>query len=366
VTPRSLLAPLAVALLAFPALADTLVLDNGREINCRIRSETYAKIEYQRAGVSATQSVDTSDVVSVAYGSTSPEYREAVKLEASGKMGEAASFYLSASEDKDVADHQRATALMSCCSALLANNNFSDASNLLGQLLKTYPNTRHLAPALLGRGKALLQTRQFQDADVVFQQLRDAVESKGLGDRWGFESSFYLLWSAEAQKKDGVVDGYNELRTRTRGKYPGIANKCALRLGRVHLDNSRVVEAEAMFEEIIRSRLETDAEIVAGAYNGRGRCSFGRALGTLPSGDVARASEYFEDALLDFLRVHVSYPGIRAEQPEALYYGGQSFINLADLDVEIKNARANGQLLLQRCRDGFAGTTWADKAAREL
>ena len=36
------------------------------------------------------------------------------------------------------------------------------------------------------------------------------------------------------------------------------------------------------------------------------------------------------------------------------------------LRVEIKNARANGQLLLQRCRDGFAGTTWADKAAREL
>jgi hypothetical protein len=355
-----------VALLALPAQADTLVLQNGREINCRIKSESFAKIEYQRAGVSSTQSVDTDEVISIQYGSTSQEYREAVRLEAAGKMGEAAGFYLAASDDKDAADHQRATALMSACSALLANNNFGDASQFLGQLIKTYPNTRHLAAAQLGLGQALLRNRKLSEADTVFHQLKADVESKSLGDRWGFEASFYLLWSAEAQEKQGVVDGYNELRSKTRSNYPGIANKCALRLGRVHLAQNRVAEAEAMFEEIIKSRLDTDSEIVAGAFNGRGRCSFGRAQGTLTAGDTGRAADHFQDALLDFLRVHVSYPGIRAEQAEALFFGGQSFINLADLNIEVKDARLHGLRLLKRCQTGYAGSEWAGRAAREL
>ena len=365
-TRRVLLLPLAVALLALPALADTLLLNNGREVNCRIKSESYEKIEYQTPGVRSTQSAETAEVVSVTYGSTSPEYREAVNLAAAGKMGEAAGFYLTASDDEDAEDHQRATALMNACTALLANNNFNEANQFLDELLKKYPKTRHLAPALLGRGTALLKTGKFGEADGVFQQLKADAADKNLGERWGHEANFNLLWSAEAQKKKGVVDGYKQLRSLTRSDYPGIANKCALRLGRVHLDQDSVSDAERMFDEIIDSRLSTEDAIVAGAYNGRGRCNFGKGVGTLASGDTERAIEFFQDALLDFLRVHVSYPGIRAEQAEALYFGGQSFINLADLNAGIDDARNNGRVLLARCRDGFKGTEWSTKASREL
>ncbi|MFT7461753.1 MAG: tetratricopeptide (TPR) repeat protein [Pseudohongiellaceae bacterium] len=365
-TPRCLLLPLAVALLALPALADTLVLTSGREVNCRIKSESYEKIEFQTPGVRSTQSEDTADVASVTYGSKSPEYRKGDELAQAGQMGEAAGFYLTASDDEDAEDHQRATALMNACDALLSNNNFAEANEFLGELLRKYPTTRHLAPALLGRGTALIKTGKFSEADEVFQELKADAAEKGLGERWGHEANFYLLWSAEAQQKSGVVDGYKQLRSMTKSDYPGISNKCALRLGRVHLDENRVAEAETMFQEIIGSRLETNGAIVAGAYNGRGRCQFGRAIGSLSAGDSERSIEFFQDALKDFLRVHVSYPGIRAEQAEALYFGGQSFINLADLNAEIEDARNNGRVLLKRCQVGFGGTEWAAKAGKEL
>lgn len=371
---RCLTVALGLALLALPALADTIVTDQGREIACRIVKESYAKIEYRRAGVSSSQTIDTAEVVSIEYGSTPIEFREGLKLQAEGKMGEAASFYLTAAEDKDTEAFVRATAFARMGDCLLANGNYAEAIQYYDTLLKRFPDTRHLAAALLGKGQAQLQSRQFGSAGETFQQLKADAEAKGFGERWVLDANFYLLLSAEAQGKDGVVDGYKELRAIARADYQDIANKCSLRLGRVHLANGRDDEAEAMFDEIIEARAGTSDEIVAGAFNGRGRVAFGRALGTLRADATSdaqkqaqeeRAAEFFNEALLDHLRVVVSYSGIRAEQPEALYHAGQCFLNLSSLDPEKEDWRLRGLQLLKRCVDNYSGP-WAEKAGSEL
>ena len=68
-------------------------------------------------------------------------------------------------------------------------------------------------------------------------------------------------------------------------------------------------------------------------------------------------------SVLDFLRVHVHYSGINIEQAEALYFGGQSFLNIASLDSEAKDADLRGRVLLKRCADNYAGSEWGRKAA---
>ena len=55
---------------------------------------------------------------------------------------------------------------------------------------------------------------------------------------------------------------------RVTGDHQGIANKCALRMGRVHHANRRHDAAEGLFSEIISGRLETDVDIVAAAAGG--------------------------------------------------------------------------------------------------
>jgi|GEM_PF-2483129 len=364
--PTRRLAVILVLCLCAPALlADTIHLSNGREVKCLISKESYATIEYRKAGMSSKQSVDVADVVSVEYSKTSADWREAMVLLDQGEMGKAASSFLAVADDDNREPHLRASALAQAGDALVTNGNYNDAIGVYDELLKKHPSTRHLARALLGKGQSLFYVRKLAEADAVLTQLKSDATSKGLGERWALDAEFLLLWSAEAQGKPDVVDGYKQLRASARANYPGIANKASLRMGRVHLENNQVRDAEALFDEIVLSRMHTSDDVVAGAYNGLGRCNFGRAQGLLSDGKADQALPYVHDALLDFLRVHVSYPGVRKEQAEALYFAGQCFLNLAAMDPEATQAEQRGQVLLKRCRDNFAGSEWAGLAASQ-
>lgn len=356
---------LALALIAPGLRADTVRLTNGKEVTGKIVSESFEKIEVRKAGGSSSQTVSTVDVASVEYTATTPEWRQGLQLLADGSMGEAASAFATVADDPDAPDFLRAAAFAQAGDCLVDNNNFEDAIKLYDELLAKHPKTRHLARALLGKGTSLFSLRKLAEADKVLEQLKADATAKNLGERWALEAEFLLLWSAEAQEKPGVIEGYQALREKTRASLPGIANKAALRMGRVQLAQQDVKAAEALFDEIIQRRLDTDASIVAGAFNGRGQCRFGRAIGLLGVKRADEALPLFSEALLDFLRVVVSYSGVRKEQAEALYFAGQSFLNVAALDPNAKDAESRGQVLLKRCREQYAGSEWAAKAAAQ-
>ncbi len=364
-TPIRLLPFALLGLLATTSLADVVYLRDGSEERGRVLGESYSEVELRKPGRSSPHTIDSSDVVRVEYGRTSADYLEAEKLEQAGDMGGAAYLFVTTAQEDDLPDFIAATALARAGAALVQNGDFARATSIFDELLRDHPNSRHLAPALLGKGTCLFYTNDLAGADSAFQRLKEEVSSKKLGERWAAEAEFFLLWSAEAQEKPGVIQGYKDLRARTRGKFQGIANKCALRMGRVHLAAAEVAEAERLFDEIIGSRLDTDTDVVAGAFNGRGQCAFGRAQGLLGAGRNEDALEYFEEARLDFLRVIVSYPGVHKEQAEALYSAGVSFLNVASLDPSDEDGESQGLRLLKRCRESYSGSEWAKRAAAE-
>ena len=179
---------------------------------------------------------------------------------------------------------------------------------------------------------------------------------------------------------NGCIYNYEALRAKSRDDYPAVANQCSLRMGRVYLANDRVEDALPLFNEIIDSRLSTDPSIVAGAFNGRGRCLFWQGQNELAQARQATndkepelAEDYRADALasfraarLDFLRVQTMYLSVAREQPESLYWGGQAFLNVASLDTAEVDAERFGKILMKRCADRYPQSEWGSQAKDQI
>ncbi len=353
----------ALLLGALPAHADEITLLDGRVIEgVRVQSETFEKITYRRAGGGNRDlDVPSGDVRSVSYSRTSENYRSGLEKIAEGDNTVGASLLYSATDNEQLPDYVRANAFIEAADALLANGNLEDALGLYDGLLTTYPTTRHLARALVGKGKAALYSQDTATALAAFAKLKAEAASKGFGERWSLEGEFYELQATQTAggSASDAVKGYRDLRSRAASGYPSIASNCALMIGRTLLGQDDVQSALPHFNDIIELRLDSDRDVAAGAYNGRGRCIFALAERLRDNGDGEGAKEEFAAARLDFLRVHVHYPDVQGAQPEALYWAAESFLNVGDADADLQAA-----VLRKRLMDRYPSTDWAQKVQR--
>ncbi|MHC5210370.1 MAG: tetratricopeptide repeat protein [Planctomycetota bacterium] len=367
---------LALAVLAGTLRADTIHLQDGSKLeNVRIVKETLQNVEYRVPRVSAPQKVESAEVRSIEYGSAPPEYRDGMAKLEEGALNLAAGYFLAAAEDEEAPKHVRADARVRLADALNENGNLAEAIEAYDQLLKEHPDTRHLARALLGRGKALFRSQKNDEARTAFETLESEASAKSLGERYTLEAEFHLLWIT--QQEGGAAEaikGYEALLASTGGTHQGIANKCSVRLGRAKFDAGDLSGAAALFQDIIDSRLDMDArDVAAEAFNGRGRCRFSEAqamndkadnlavANDAAKADAARqdAGDLFREARLDFLRVIVSYPDVQSAQAEAFYWAAQCYLNLDEDDAQ----REAGRLLKSAQR--YENSQWGKKAKAE-
>jgi tetratricopeptide (TPR) repeat protein len=366
----------ALACLAGPLRADTIHMQDGSRLeNVRVLKESLKEVEYRVARVSVPQTMEAAKVRSIEYSSTPSEYKEGLTKLEEGALGLAAGYFLAAAEDEEVSRHVRADARVRQADALNENGDLQQAIEAYDLLLREHPDTRHLARALLGRGKALLRAQRVDEARQAFETLKSEATAKGLGERYALEAEFHLLWILQQQGKgEQAVKGYEALLDRAGGSYQGIANKCSVRLGRAKLEAGRLDEAKALFQDIIDSRLEMDArDVAAESFIGRGRCRFAEAQAAMDKAealavandkvkaDAVRgdAQEAWRDARLDFLRVVVSYPDVQSAQAEAMYWAAQCYLNL---DEEAAQREA-GRLLKSAQR--YENSQWGKKAKAE-
>lgn len=357
---------LALALLAASAAADDIVLTDGRTLKgVRVTGESYEVVEYRKPGVSTPQKVAASEVASVRYERSSKSYRDAMAARDDGNLKGSINLLLEAAGDDRYGEHQQARALVEASEAMINLGFYDDAIARFDELLALHPKTRHLGRALLGKGRATLLKGDHAAATGIFDDLRSQAEAKGLGGRWSLEAEFFgLLAKEHGGRRDGLAGQYEALKDKAAGKYPGLANKCALRVGKLKLVEGEGAAARRLFEEIIEGRLETDRDVVAAAYNGRGRALEMAGRGAYDGGDADTANALYREALLDFLRVYVHYGDVRQEQPEALFFAAQCFGNLGD--AEVPDASLNARRLLHQCKTEFEDTAWGKEAAKQL
>lgn len=362
---------LTLLLLTAPLVADDIFLKGDRSIlDVRITAEDYTEVSYKtKRGINQTE--PSVNVLRCSYNKTSRDFNDGMKGVNTPSYQEAIRKLQWAADDEELDEFKRATALATAAGALLDNGYYADAQANYAELLAEYRKTRHRPRALLGNAKALLNLGRFAEADELLRTLQTESGQKGFAPEWPQEAEFLLLFSAEAQGASGdeVLSGYKDLRLLTQGEYDGIANKCALRIGRLMFsqNNPDLRGSERLFEEIIEKRFGTDRDIVAGAYNGRGRVRFMSGQAALTNSDPERAREELDAALLDFLRVVVSFEQISNEQPEALYWAAKSFQSLAPLGGGGAEPELNGRRLLNTLRQSekYRKSHWAQEAAKE-
>ncbi|GJM21834.1 MAG: hypothetical protein DHS20C15_17490 [Planctomycetota bacterium] len=346
---------------------DTIVQKSGRvEENVRIEDETFSEVTF-RTQRGVTQKLPTADIESISYSRTSPEFSNGMEGIDGPGWEPAAQQLLLASTDEDLDDFKRATALITAANAMLLNGYYAPSAGEFDALLNDYRDSRHRPAALLGLGKALLYQSDFSAADEALKTLQTDTQARGFDQVWSLEAEFFLLLSAEAQGKSGLLEKYTELRMLTQGEHDGIANKCALRIARLLTEQTPpdIKRAVPLLDEIIDGRLHTDVDIVAGAYNSRGQIAFGLGQAALANKQDDEAKDQFEAALLDFLRVQVSYEQVRAEQPFALYYASQAFNLLGSLGAGGADADLHSRRLRATLISNFPDTEWGRKASNE-
>lgn len=372
-----------LALLAAPAAADVIVLRDGTRIEgVKVTAETAAKVEYKQPKVNAPQSKPSAEVRDVEYASTSTDFREGLKAQAEGSLAAAAAYFDVAAEDEKLPEHVKATARFLSGDLWLAAGDLKDADEAFAALVKTWPDSRHLPAALSGRGQALLQSGDFAGAQKAFETLKAEAKAKSLGERWEIDADYHSLVAAVAGDLKGAdgkpvdaVAGFQAILKRAEGKDAELAARCKVQIGRVHLGAGRNDEALPLFEGIIAQRLDLPDEVVAGAYNGRGRVYFARATTRLEAatatgakGDKVKAEaqrseamDLFGEARLDFLRVFTQYNAVQDQQAEAVFWAAQCFVNIGDTDSDTRS-----KALLRLCATSYPNSPWGQKAKQSL
>jgi len=371
---RPLLFILALTLLAGHARADTITLLDGNVIEgVKVTTESWEKVEYRKPKVQSPQSVKAADVKSIVYGQTSKDYIAATDLIKEGNIVDATRYLQAVVEDDSLPAPLRAAAGVERGDLLLSIGQIDMALEAYGQLLTAFPDTRHLARAMLGKGRALFFKKQNDEARAAFEKLKTEVEAKKLGEQWSLQADYNLLLLQEVSgKAEDVAKGYEALHAAAGTRFPEIASQADLGLARASLAAQKLDVALPLFEEIIAKRMDSTRDSVAAAFNGRGRVNFevagaaiSRAEKAGAKGDKSKAESERADAMeayaaarLDFLRVITSYPEVVAQQPEALYYAAQCFINIGGPDSDTRS-----KTLLARCAQKYPDTALGKKAA---
>ena len=365
---------LALALLAVPALADTIQLADGKKLeNVTVVAETWQKVDFKQPRVTAVQSRPTVDVVDIQYSKTTPDYREAQKQLEAGNIMDAAAYLDAVSNDEAVPGHLKANALIQRAEILLDFGAVPEAGRTVDALLKTYPDTRHLARAMMVKGKALLADGQTDAAIAAFAKFKEEVAAKSLGPRWALEAEYNRLFAVEVKgDAKAALDGYTALRQEAESQnVAAVANRCVLRIGRIQIANNKVDEALPLFAQIIDGRFDLPRDLAAAAFLGRGRCFFAKGQAAseasaqaaakgdkTKSGDLHdTAVEWFKEARLDFLRVTTMYPEVQSQQAEAMFYAGQCFQAVGDTGSDVRAI-----VLYRTVTSRYPASPWAKSA----
>jgi len=368
------------ALLAAAARADTITMRDGTRLEAvQITVESLSKIEYKKPKVTAPETVKTSTVQSVEYGKTPTDYQVGVASRDEGDLATAALHFEAASEEKDSPPFVRAMALAEAGEAQLQEGAADAAAKTFSQVIEKFADTRQYPRALLGRGRAALLAGRTEDAKKAFTQLKTEAGTKDLGEHWGLLAELWLLRATELagtpDKLKEALAGYEALRGRAGDANKDVAALCALRMGRTELALGELDKALPLLEQALAGREKLPREEMASAFNARGRCLAAKAQAasdeanqvTAKGGNAeaarAAADAAWHDALLDFLRVFVSYADVPSQQPEALYWAAQCYQAAPDQDGKGTGA-SRAAALLKRCRELYPDSSWAKKASQ--
>ncbi len=346
---------------AFPlfqsmAFGDVIELADGKKIlKVRIVEETVSNVFYKKGSL-PNQSVPSDRVKAVLYSSTSNDYKTAMDTYVNEDYMSAAELF----QDYGDALGEKKASLSAHCLYLSSecyqkSAQWDNAIKAFSYFANTFNNHRLYPDALRQRAICYMNKGDMKKAREGFIILKNALAKKEAGEFWDHEVEYWFLYLKEIEKgadMNRALDDYKALFSKVENSFPSVANKTRLRMGRVLTAQRKYQDALGFFNEVIDNRFDSENEVVAHAYLGRGRCIFNKP---------DRTEEELKSARYDFLRTVVHYTRVGSAQPEGMFWAGKCFQILGG-----KDSGKRWQGLYRRLKREWPGNYWTQQAAKEL
>lgn len=350
----TVLISLVGVLLAAAARADEIHLYKGKsKTDIRVTSETYKEVEYSDSRIRGRQVLSASDVKEVVYENFSQRYELANEAMATGAFSKAIDLFESAAANaKGRFEFEQQYGLYNAAECYRAMGEFDKAIVAFDKLLSAVPQTKFYGAVYQRKAECYLAQKNKTRAEEVFKKLREEVKSKGLSPRWDILAEYHILNLNEGSDPSQSLAAYEDLQKRAGTDYPDVANLARWRIGYVLIQQGKIEDARAYFQDIIDERQASDINVVAGAYLGRGNTYVNKANAK---------PEDFQRALFDFLRVVVHYGdqlGKSTKVAEALYWAGRC--------LEMRGGTSSSDLAKEyyaRVIKDYPSSEWARMAA---
>jgi len=374
ITKTGLLVVAAVALFAAPVLAGDLIqLKTGKWMptapaagekeepsvedlaasQYSVVEENYDVTFYKIEGVAQRQKYDTAKIRRVVYGDRPSAFLEASEAMGNNDWGPALAGFDELAKNKRNPHWVRQYSLYNIGRIYQEGQvAWQEAVAAWDRYEKEFPKGKFLPRVLVSEGLAWLALKNEAKARESFGKIE---RLKGLSDADKMKAKYWMIKISQLKGEDAgntalinqALTQYKSLLEEAEGKneLQEVAILARLGIGDCLLALQKYGEALAFFQKIAASSDEKD--VLAGAYNGLGRCHF--------------AKEEWSDALICFLRTVILYDTNPEQTAMALYYAAKSY-NLRQGEDYKNRARS----LYRECFNRFPSTVWAQESKKEI
>ena len=353
------LVALSGALLALPgsALADTIFRTDGKPLeDVKIKSESLAEVEYTAGKDRAT--IATDKVVDIEYDKLPKLVDAAEDLLRSEDVGGAIDqleSYLEAVAEKGDRSFEwgPAYALRRLIELRGSAGDFAGVVKASDRLIETAPDSRHVPFAYLSKAQALRERKDDAKAKAALEGLLGLVEAKSLSDRWKLAAEVEL---AGIDKQGDALRAELTRIADAAGDYPTVKARAELAQAEAYIAAKEFAAAKKLLQDTLKGGAADD-QTMAGARTGLGDCLFQQAVDEFKAGKQAEAEKLLQEALLNYMRVVVSYPDQAGYVAKSMFYAGRSFDQFQDED-----SKARAQRMYVSVMRRFEGSPWATEA----
>jgi len=216
--------------LAFP---DTIeLLDGSKKNNVQIIEENLQSVLYKTPRV-PNQSVPSAQVRDVKFFVNASDFKMAQEAYKNSDWPNAAGLFKGYADglgaDKAAL---RAHCLYRVAECFMKAGAWKDAIDAVTVFVKDYPNHRVYPELIRNRAICYFNTNDRTKAEREFSSLKDEIVRKGMNESWKDEVDYWLIFLDEQKNPKEALSAYSDLYKRTAQKYPEVANKARLRMGR--------------------------------------------------------------------------------------------------------------------------------------
>lgn len=338
-------APLAVLADEIQYLAeDRDPLSNVEVTAINFKHVTYKFLDEDKRAA-GEQKEEMKKVRDVVFEIKPPDYESAEAYEEKGNYPAAAQGFRRAMADRSRNGWVDQYCLFRIAKCHLAVGDTAKAAETYAELLKSFPDTVHLAEARLALAELSMAVGKMKEAKKSLEELAQTVKQNNLNKAWGYQANLALFRIVEAEGDlEAAKKGYRQLADEAENEAKDVHFRAKLGYARCILPSDQN-EAFKNFEALSKSEEVTDPDVLAGAWNGLAVCYYEK--------------KDFKPALLAALHVVTMYEAASEEMPLALFCAAACFYHLRDQGKDDANWEARAADLYARLHSEYGSSSWA-------